>query len=732
MQSLSTLRRWAQSPALRTGFLLVVLTLLLRIYRITQESVWSDEWFSIILRPDCTFQEFWEINRYRNSDHTPLYYTLVWVWSKVVGTEPLYARYLSVFFGTCNALLLYLLGRKLFSHHAAALGVLLYALSPYHIFQDQNLRPYALLLTLALSSLLMLLRALETGKPRDWLLHGLCNALAVATHPTAVFLFPAEGLFLLMKLGWRPKLLIPWGVVHFAMAGVLPFWMIIPPQDPYFLPINWALLFKNVCGTDVPMTNIEVIVSLDTWPFLPRALADLLRAYRATAGSGLVLFFAIGLGSALVYWVSLLFRTRCEGASPGYRRTAHAMLMLFILIATPALFSVVVSMLREPMPMPRYFFLGSIGKYLVLGFMLSKIFRGSVRKLVVAAVVLLYAYQLSFLLPSTARTQWREANAFVRENRTPDDIVLTVAYVEIGFDIDQAVFRIAQEFGKSAFPPVYRCRTLREVLQLTRCYFKKCVTPGQRGIANVWVLGVKPFDRTPFVPLIDGCHASGFCVERYSYDACEGIQLYRITDCLATRLEFGDVQGFQSSPVRPILENPSTELQEEDKSRAEKMAKFDTWLREAGIEIDPNHRENTLEAMMRVCDAPPRVPQSSGYWVWWSMMFGEEDPALGWQCAEKAIYVDPENADGYLARGICLLQMGKYAEAKDAFRTFLEKPATSYQYVLRRVCRAIIADDMASAKALAQRYYDLGVILPANLVRYFGILTPPDFCNTCP
>jgi len=132
--------------------------LLLRLHGLADQSAWSDEWCSIVNDPSMTLSEFFALHRYRNPDHVPLYYLLVYAWSMLISPSLYSVRLISVAFATLAVPVVYVCGREVGGKRAGLVMAALFCVSPYFTFQAQGIRPYALVLLLCAIVLLSLMR----------------------------------------------------------------------------------------------------------------------------------------------------------------------------------------------------------------------------------------------------------------------------------------------------------------------------------------------------------------------------------------------------------------------------------------------------------------------------------------------------------------------------------------------------------------------------------------------
>tara|TARA_R110001583_G_scaffold162719_1_gene315001 strand:- start:56297 stop:57775 length:1479 start_codon:yes stop_codon:yes gene_type:complete len=116
---------------------------------IGRESLWLDEIFSALAVSKSTSLSAM-FSDYLNTDvNPPLYYVLLFYWSKIVGVSDVALRLLSFLFTILGFLVSYIILKKNFYKRIALLYLSLSALTPGVLFFSQEMRSYALLYTLA-------------------------------------------------------------------------------------------------------------------------------------------------------------------------------------------------------------------------------------------------------------------------------------------------------------------------------------------------------------------------------------------------------------------------------------------------------------------------------------------------------------------------------------------------------------------------------------------------------
>jgi hypothetical protein len=150
----------------------------------------------------------------------PLHFLLAWVVAHAGGgLEAM--RALSALFAAASVPGIAVLGNRLAGRGPALVATALAAGSWLLLFHGIYARMYSLFLLLSILSYLALLRALDRGGARPWVLWALVMLLAIASHPYGALVLGSQGLFVLLARA-RLRQAIP------AFAAVLllaiPFW----------------------------------------------------------------------------------------------------------------------------------------------------------------------------------------------------------------------------------------------------------------------------------------------------------------------------------------------------------------------------------------------------------------------------------------------------------------------------------------------------------------------------
>ncbi|MGD0453273.1 MAG: glycosyltransferase family 39 protein [Solirubrobacteraceae bacterium] len=214
-------RRLAGSFALSPTRLVIGITVLgavLRFATLGVQSIWLDESATIIL----VHRGFWAMLSHLSSSESapPLYYMLVWIWTKIFGIGALGFRSFSALVGTVTIPVMYAAGRRM-SPRAGLWAAALTAVNPAMYYYSQEARAYALLILFSAAAFVLWQRALEQPERRNLALWAAMSSVALLTHYFAVFLFVPEALILARQVGVK-KVRAPVGAVLLVGLALLP------------------------------------------------------------------------------------------------------------------------------------------------------------------------------------------------------------------------------------------------------------------------------------------------------------------------------------------------------------------------------------------------------------------------------------------------------------------------------------------------------------------------------
>jgi hypothetical protein len=206
---------------LRSTEILIAISALggvLRLATVNTQSIWLDEAATMhLVRRGLAGM----LSHLPGTESTPpLYYVLVWAWTRVFGSGPVGFRSFSVLVGTATIPVAYAVARRI-SVRAGLWCALLAAVSPILFYYSQEARAYGLLILLSSAAFVEWQRALEDSSRRGLAAWTALSILALLTHYFAVFPIIPEAAVLGVRLGWR-RLVVPGAALLVAGAALLP------------------------------------------------------------------------------------------------------------------------------------------------------------------------------------------------------------------------------------------------------------------------------------------------------------------------------------------------------------------------------------------------------------------------------------------------------------------------------------------------------------------------------
>lgn len=204
--------RMARSFTKAAVLLVLLLAFAVRVYDLDGQSMWSDEGLSLYRARQPLAEmgaNIITVDGVDTRDNNPLlYFLLLHGWRALAGESIFALRFIGAAVSTLAVPLLARLGRRALGGRVGWGAALLLAISPFHVWEAQELRNYGLLLTLNLVSVYGLYRFIESPKvatrPAAWLaLWAGASLLAVYTHYFGFFVLAFGLLTLVTALAWR-------------------------------------------------------------------------------------------------------------------------------------------------------------------------------------------------------------------------------------------------------------------------------------------------------------------------------------------------------------------------------------------------------------------------------------------------------------------------------------------------------------------------------------------------
>ena len=187
--------------------LILLLAFGLRMIHLEARALWYDEAFAVLyasLSPaQMVYGTVTPVPGAGAADvHPLLYYFLLHGWMGLAGRSPLAVRFLSVGLGMLTVALLWRLAAWCFDRRTGLVVGLLAAVNPFHVAYSQEARMYALLGLTAVMAAWGLMRALQEGRRRWWVLYAVAAALTLYAHNLGAFVLLALNLLAVARRRW--------------------------------------------------------------------------------------------------------------------------------------------------------------------------------------------------------------------------------------------------------------------------------------------------------------------------------------------------------------------------------------------------------------------------------------------------------------------------------------------------------------------------------------------------
>lgn len=391
------------SPQL-TLFLIFLLGLGLRLYKLDFQSFWLDEFYNIHLaqQPGIIFGGIHNV--------PPLYINLLKVWLWIFPISETNVRLLGALFGSASIFAIYHLAKMLISSKGALWAAFFLAISAIHVDYSQEAKYYSLALLLTMMMQLYYLRILQYQKKSDFFWFIVFSTLAFYTFYYLVLVFCIQVTHLVFnrKVLKRviPKIIFSQAISLLAFLPCI-FYML---RDPKVAAgsLGWLpqLSSKVVWETTLSLFSDNFVKTpygnLITWD---SRLPDLW--YFA--------FFAL-----LIY---LLFY---------YRKQNRESFVHFSFIALwtvlPTALVLGWSIVAFNIYHNRYVLITILGLYLLYSWLLNCEKREILRAVLVGFIVFTHVANLLFYFHYPVRHQFREAAYFISQDCNDNDVILVKGY----------------------------------------------------------------------------------------------------------------------------------------------------------------------------------------------------------------------------------------------------------------------------------------------------------------
>jgi len=386
------------SPYLLLGAI-TLLAAVLRLYKLGEWSFWIDEIYTIeraqmhYANPELILRNI-PPARYWMPLSTILTAQAINLW----GVSEWGTRFVSMMIGTITIPVLYFPMKKLLGVGVTLVALLLLALSPWHIFWSQNARFYTALMLFSTLALFAFYFAIERDRPAYLIAFYLLFYLGMSERMIAGFILPVAAAYLLLL--WVLPIEKPPG---FRWRNILIF------SAPLILFLILQIYVFATRGAFIFGMDIEA---------LPSAIDSPSRLL-------IVIAFSIGLPVLLMALFTGLDSALKKERAGLFFLTAALLPVILLALTSPFVFTV-----ERYALITLVFWIGLAAAGVKTVFALAGK-RGFLLALAVFAILLgdaagenLMYYQIN----RGNRLDWREAAAYVQENKEPDAVIISTRW----------------------------------------------------------------------------------------------------------------------------------------------------------------------------------------------------------------------------------------------------------------------------------------------------------------
>jgi mannosyltransferase len=200
---------------------LILLSAVLRLVTLDQQSFWYDEAFTPVhVLHDGLGATLRAVVHHENTP--PLWYLIAWADVRLFGDGALALRVPSALAGVLTVPAVWAIGQQLAGRRVALIAAAIVAVNPLFVWYSQEARAYGLFVLMSALAMLCFVRALDEPTPRRMAAFALAGALALLTHYFAVFLLIGMVLWLLRDRARRRAALAPTAALAVVGLALLP------------------------------------------------------------------------------------------------------------------------------------------------------------------------------------------------------------------------------------------------------------------------------------------------------------------------------------------------------------------------------------------------------------------------------------------------------------------------------------------------------------------------------
>lgn len=388
---------------------ILFLGLFLRIYHLSNESIWYDEAYSIKMATSSLHQSLEHIAQY--DKHPPLYYLLLRYWINLFGDTEFSTRFLSVIFGFFSIFMIYKVGSLIFDEEVGILSSLILGLSTFHIYYSQEARMYSLMTLLTLLSIYFFVKLIRERSLIASIAYMLSSILLMYTHVYGLFIIIAENIYIVTLFLFSKE------------SRKLNFRI-------------WILLQAILIALFTPWISAlsKQVMAIESGFYITKpSILSIIQTFYISSGSKLLLFLFIILSffSVLTYekieggidWKDLFKSIESYQLNIRFSNVVRIYL-LSVWLLTPIILPFIISKVSGPIYRDKYTIAASLAFYILVAAGIRNIDYKYIKLAIIAIIIVFSLVSVRRYYTTINKQQWREVANYIDSNAKHGDLLL--------------------------------------------------------------------------------------------------------------------------------------------------------------------------------------------------------------------------------------------------------------------------------------------------------------------
>ncbi len=445
--------------------ILILLGFITRLFHITEQSLWHEEFVFIANARVCDFFSNLQLLYFNVPDYgiSPGGAVLYYFWVNLFPNQIWVWRLLPILFGIFSIVLLYYFGKSIGGVKVGFLAGLIMTLSPINIFIHQELKSYSFLLFLSLLSWFCLYKYIFSDSQKKlWLSLGAISNLLLPWFHVLYLLVPCLQIifiFIFKNITIRDK--CKW--VLFSVLSLIIFAMYLFVLNPSFYNsllleiehLTPKFILTSILGNDCMSLSNELLPEWKTndiniihnvfWRFIIQnwLYIDLI---------------LIGLTTVFVVTFLLYIVMGIRKKEWDYKYKSQLIYVSLLFFVPPIFLLMLRVLFNLSIFLPLYFYYTVPILYLIISFTISKCMKPYLTNILAVILIILYIIQCLGLISFNIRPDYKDAVEYIDKNAKKEDIIYDL---QLGTNFFE-VWRLYNQREDITFHPAFSLQLIAD------------------------------------------------------------------------------------------------------------------------------------------------------------------------------------------------------------------------------------------------------------------------------